>query len=187
MGVAAVYQVKDALLPDNIELISWWLNGCGKLINLKKPDATSGRVKWWRKKVREGRLPPILVWYLNCLDAYIIIDGHDRLMASILENKPPELITISSAQEFTYPVDQTAQAHILDAFANPKSDRKKSISIEHMNQVLLQAFDNSPVTQATTFSWASITSDQIWIDEVREFMNKINRDDVLANIVNRED
>lgn len=186
MGTDVVYHVKEALKTDEVELISWWLNGSGKLINLKKSQADAGRVKWWQKKVREGRLPPILVWYLSCLDAYIIIDGHDRLMASILENQPPELIAISSAQEIQFPPDVIAQQHILEALSNPKSDRKKSISIEHMNQVLLQVFDNS-YTSARTFSWASISSDQVWIDEVAGFLREINQEDALANIVNRED
>lgn len=186
MGTDVVYQVKEALKTDEVELISWWLNGSGKLINLKKPQADSGRVKWWRKKVREGRLPPILVWYLSCLDTYIIIDGHDRLMASILENQPPELIAISSAQEIQFPPDVIKQTNILEAFNNPTSDRKKSISIEHMNQVLLQAFDNS-YTSARTFSWASISSDEVWIDEVAGFLREINQEDILPNIVNRED
>lgn len=55
-----------------------------------------------------------------------------------------------------------------------------------MNQVLLQAFDNT-YTQNKTFSWANISSDQIWIDEVAGFLREINQEDALANIVNRED
>jgi hypothetical protein len=187
MGTNVVYQVKDALKTDEVELLSWWLNGNGELINLKKPQADSGRVKWWRKKVREGRLPPILVLYLSCLDAYIIIDGHDRLMASIIENQPPELIAISSAQEIHCSPDLVKQEQVLASLSHPKSDRKKSISVEHMNQVLLQAFDDSPFVNSRSSSWASITSDQMWVDEVAEFLRKINQQDKLDNIVNHED
>lgn len=186
MGTKIVCEVKDALKTESPSLISWWNTGC-QLINIKNPQAESGRVKWWRKKVREGRLPPILVWYLSCLDAYIIIDGHDRLMASIIENQPPELIVISSAQEIHFPPDLVKQEHVLAALGNPNSARKKSISIEHMNEVLLQAFDESPITQTRSSSWASITSDQSWVDEVGEFLRKINQQDKLADIISRQD
>lgn len=53
----------------------------------------SGRVKWWRKQIvraneeTSSSLPPVLVWFFSGLDGYVVLDGHDRLLAASLEGK----------------------------------------------------------------------------------------------------
>lgn len=55
---------------------------------------SNGRVKWWRKVVRQGLLPPILLYWFSGLDSYIVLDGHDRLLAAALENKQIDAISL---------------------------------------------------------------------------------------------
>ncbi|MDH5728650.1 MAG: hypothetical protein OEZ58_06645 [Gammaproteobacteria bacterium] len=187
IGKSSVYGVKEAITDEEIVWIDWWFNGSNELVSIRIPNEESGRVKWWRKKVKEKKLPPILVWYLNCLDAYIIVDGHERLLASVLENVPPPIIVVYSAEEMDVSMDKKVQERIVAALSNRDStDKRKPMPVERINEVLIQAFDNRPVTFSKTLGWATITSENIWVNEVSEHLSKIHRSDMLEDIVSRE-
>ena len=55
----------------------------------------AGRVKWWRKQAIAGCLPPVLVWWFSGLNSYLILDGHDRLVAAHLERCDVDVIALS--------------------------------------------------------------------------------------------
>lgn len=80
------------------ECIDWEAWTGYELISLKPlPSEQEGRVKWWRKKIKENTLPPILVWNIYNLMSNIIIDGHARLKACILEGvKFPPILELAS-------------------------------------------------------------------------------------------
>ncbi|MGC9670678.1 hypothetical protein ACNTMW_29550 [Planosporangium sp. 12N6] len=72
-------------------------NGGGQVLPLRRLSSLeNGRVKAYRKQVRDGSLPPILLWWISGLDAYAILDGHDRVLAAIAENEEPPRLTLSS-------------------------------------------------------------------------------------------
>ncbi|MGV8637293.1 hypothetical protein ACV35N_35130, partial [Pseudomonas aeruginosa] len=75
---------------DWVQWLDWWGRDNDALIALRRVEDDEGRVKWWRKKAREGELPPVLALRLNCLDACVILDGHCRLRAGLLENVAPD-------------------------------------------------------------------------------------------------
>lgn len=182
-----VYEVKDCIKDEKLEYVDWWVSGSGKLINTRHPDGESGRVKWWRKKVKEERLPPILAWYLNCLDAYIIIDGHDRLLASIIEDKPPEIIVAYSAHEIEFPHDESVRHKIVHSIEQRQLDkRKKPMSIESINQTLINAFDDRPFNCSKTFSWASIASEDEWVSEVKNNLEGIEQSELIEDVILRK-
>ncbi|MGW1997533.1 hypothetical protein [Embleya sp. NPDC001921] len=58
-------------------------------------SAEHGRVKAYRKQVRDGSLPPVLVWWISVLQTHVVLDGHDRLAASIAEHRVPPLLVLS--------------------------------------------------------------------------------------------
>jgi len=184
---SCIYEVKESLKHEEVEWIDWWLNGSCKLINVKIPDPESGRVKWWRKKVKAGRLPPILVWYLNCLDAYIIIDGHDRLLASVMEDTPPEFIVAYSAEEIEVSLDKEVQKRIVDSVENRNAlKRKKPIPDDRVNEILIQAFDDRPITRSKTLGWATIDSNQRWVSEVLDYLGGIGKSEFADAVISRE-
>ena len=47
-----------------------------------------GRVKMWRKRAREGTLPPVLVYDVSALTMFALLDGHDRYAAARAEGVP---------------------------------------------------------------------------------------------------
>ena len=183
----AIYQVKQALREDQPEWIDWGINGSYDLISLKQPDQHDGRLKWWRKKAKENSLPPILIWYLRCLDSYIIIDGHYRLQAAYLENTPPELMVLYSAEEINVTQDESAQRSIIQSLSQTStSKRRKPISVDRMNDILIQAFNTNPVIHANTQGWAEIREDTLWVDEVSQILKYHNKSHLLEKIITRE-
>ncbi|MFG2548567.1 hypothetical protein [Streptomyces sp. NPDC048581] len=59
---------------------------------LSPPDA--GRVKAYRKHAREGTLAPVLLWWVTFLDGWVILDGHDRAVAALAEERTPECVEL---------------------------------------------------------------------------------------------
>ena len=59
----------DALNTDTFQYLSWFDTPHKDVtfIGLTYIDEKSGRLKWWRKKAREGTLPPILIYYISGL------------------------------------------------------------------------------------------------------------------------
>ncbi|MFE0644934.1 hypothetical protein ACFW2Y_25480 [Streptomyces sp. NPDC058877] len=76
--------------------VDWFLHSCGwEVLPLRPmPDADDGRVKAYRKQVREGTLPPVLLWWVSGLDCHLVLDGHARLAASIAESVEPPLLQL---------------------------------------------------------------------------------------------
>ncbi|MET7302034.1 hypothetical protein [Embleya sp. NPDC005575] len=62
-------------------------------------SAEHGRVKAYRKQVRDGSLPPVLVWWISMLQTHVVLDGHDRLAASLAEGRVPPLLVLSRPTE----------------------------------------------------------------------------------------
>lgn len=159
----------------------------GNLHRLKQPDVNSDRVKWWRKVARDGALPPVVCWYLNCLDAYVIIDGHDRLCAAELEGIRPSLIALLSGKQLTYPHDPKMQENVLrsieQALQHPK--RGKPVDMDGLNRVLIAAFDTRPVFYTGTRSRATIPSDKTWTQEVSDYLQSVGMEGYLEDILIR--
>jgi hypothetical protein len=80
--------------------IDWWPSGPGAVLPLRPlspPDA--GRVKAYRKLVREATMPPVLVWWIGGLSCSVIIDGHDRFAAASAEGVAPPVVELSGVRD----------------------------------------------------------------------------------------
>ncbi|MEU8819276.1 hypothetical protein [Actinoplanes sp. NPDC048796] len=72
-------------------------NGAWRVLPLRPLSGrNAGRVKSYRKQVEAGVLAPILLWWISGLDCYVILDGHDRLVAALAEDTEPPLLALSS-------------------------------------------------------------------------------------------
>jgi len=152
-----------------------------------KPDVQSARVKWWRKKVREGTCPPLFVWFHSGVQAYLLVDGHSRLEAHLLEGKRPQVIAIASVKEVTYPKDPKVQAHIQTAIEERNKHRyKRPLSTAETNQLLLQTYDNRPHALRINRAVAKREFEEQWVQEVRDFGKKWSLDSaVIEGIIER--
>jgi hypothetical protein len=94
------------LLPDGAGYIDWFIdNGAWRVLPLRRlADPGTGRVKAYRKQAREGILAPVLLWWISGLDCYVLLDGHDRLVAAAAEGVEPAVLSLSSIN-----IEQAAQ------------------------------------------------------------------------------
>ncbi|MGW2641002.1 hypothetical protein [Streptomyces sp. NPDC001348] len=84
-------------LADRLELSCCGRQGVVPLRPLSPPDA--GRVKAYRKHVREGTVAPFLLWWVSFLDGWLLLDGHDRAVAALAEGRTPHCLELSRAPD----------------------------------------------------------------------------------------
>lgn len=169
-------------------IVRWldWGSWQYKLIGLRPVDLMADRLKWWRKKSREGSLPPILLWYVAGLSAYVIIDGHYRLQAAIETNIPPSFIVLSiiRPQEFSPPPESLQP--VVDSLLKQRI-RNPGFSVDALNEKLIDLFDNRAFIGPRTHSWAGSRSEQGWEAEVTEYLQGVRETEHLQRILDREE
>jgi hypothetical protein len=67
------------------------------LRRLSPPDAA--RVRSYRRQVREGIMPPILLWWVSGLNTLLVLDGHDRIAAALAERTLPAVVVLAPAPD----------------------------------------------------------------------------------------
>lgn len=151
--------------------VDWGMSGSYILLGLKPvPDEDNGRVKWWRKQVRQGSCPPAFIWYIQSLSAYVVLDGHSRLRAFELENKAPRFIELSSVIEHEIEVNHPrAEAVYKDLEDRQKHRWKNPLKVDEINNLLIQIFDNTPLNQNINKAKASAQLAAEWLEEVQSF------------------
>lgn len=184
--------VREALRADPVMFLDWWSGSCYQLLNLRAPrPPDDGRVKWWRKKAREGVLPPVLLWYLHGLQAYVIVDGHCRLQAALLEDRPPDFVLAFSTFEqpaVLDPVGQRAMQASLQRHADEVArqlPRRRAIDTDSLNALLITAFDDRPYLATRTYSWASRRPQAQWLNEVEARLAALGRSELLPDFEER--
>ena len=139
----------DALNQDTFQYLSWFNtpHQAVEYIGLKHVDDNVGRLKWWRKKAREGALPPILLYYVSGLDGYVVIDGHYRLRAAQLENILPDVLVLSTYKVEKYQIDPTIQQKVLKSLEQRQRNNRKTsaINIDQLNNILINAYTKEEI------------------------------------------
>ncbi len=158
--------------------------GGGAVVGLHAVDPHSGRLKWWRKKAREGSLPPILLWYVSGLNCHLILDGHCRLQAAIDENLPPQFLVLSSPRLYRYRPNPDEQQKVLGALQ--VQVQRNKLDTGRFNQLLISTFDDRPYHGFGSQSWAGIASEQVWIDQVSGILKARGDLSDLEEILERE-
>jgi hypothetical protein len=121
------------------------------LRDMSSQDA--GRVKVWRKHVRDGSLPPVLLLWISGLAAYVVLDGHDRLMAASLEQAPAPALALEPVEEVVASEEKkrAVMAAVEKSLEAAKRERTRShderlararrlFTTEDANRVLLDTF-----------------------------------------------
>jgi hypothetical protein len=103
-SIAAHWQRLTAVDPDQGH-ITWFGYGDPEedqrdilpLRRLSPHDAP--RVRFYRRQVREGVMPPALLWWVSGLDTLLVLDGHDRIAAALAEHTMPEVVVLAPAPD----------------------------------------------------------------------------------------
>ncbi|MFS1291878.1 hypothetical protein ACLRDI_29620 [Pseudomonas piscis] len=175
--------ILDNQRPGPARWVELWEGG-GAVVGLHGVDPLAGRLKWWRKKAREGSLPPILLWYVSGLNSYLILDGHYRLQAAIDENLPPQFLVLSSPRVTAYAPNPQEQQKVLGALQ--VQIQRKNLETARLNQLLISTFDDRPYHGFGSQSWAGIASEQVWIDQVSGILKERGDLSDLEQVLERE-
>ncbi|CAA6820490.1 MAG: Unknown protein [uncultured Sulfurovum sp.] len=168
IGFHAIYGVENSLSASHFQNIPWFF-GSENLVNLKKINLYSGRLKWWRKKAQENALPPILLLYISGLDNYIILDGHYRLKAAYLEKVKVECLVLHRSQKNEIVWNNEKQkADIL------KNIDGKNFGIHKQNELLIKAYTNKVIEYnlaSRTFGFSQNND----IQDIAEYLHKLGK------------
>lgn len=164
-----------------------WEGDSNNLIPLKAVNPEDSRLKWWHKKILEDRLPPILVWYISGLCAYVIIDGHYRLYAAIKNNYQPNFIVIKSLTPFYFPQDDKKLSLLILNNINKHLLNNPNPNITNINDSLISAFDNRPQMRSITRATVANNLNSIWQTQVEQELTKLNKENYIEFFLKKRD
>jgi hypothetical protein len=87
---------------------------------------TAGRVRSYRRQLREGIMPPALLWWVSGLNTLVVLDGHDRIAAAVAEHTVPAVIVLAPRDPFP---ESGMYAHLVRAYEG--RERHLRTAVEH--------------------------------------------------------
>ena len=172
--------ILEALSIPRYECTSYGTRG---IQALRTPNVDDARVKSWRKHVRDGTLPPVLLMWVRGLQLFVILDGHDRLAASIAEKKIPEVLFLwqvdqetCATGEIEHHTDPDFIAAYHKAFEDTDmSPDSRALWNEQLNRYFRLTWRAAISTARAT------TNDDLWNDQVsNELEEHEDRDAMLG-------
>ncbi len=109
---------------------------------LSSPE--DGRVKSWRKRARDGTLPPVLLLFVDILAKWVVLDGHDRLHAALLEGVPPPLLGLWPFIVRPRPESAAREAGALFSAEFQLRAGATTETVDRVNRMLLLSFSPDP-------------------------------------------
>jgi hypothetical protein len=138
----------------------------GAVLPLRAPSSEDdGRVKSWRKRAKDGTLPPALLLYVDILAKWLVLDGHDRLHAALLEGVEPPLLGLWPSVEEARPESAVRQeGALLGAEIQLRAGATPTV-IDRVNRMLLRNF-SWPRRGTVTRAWPMAGGIEAWRAEV---------------------
>jgi hypothetical protein len=153
------------------------LNGADVLLPLRRaspPD--SGRVKMWRKRAREGTLPPVLVYDVSALTMFALLDGHDRYAAARAEGVPVPWLLVTALKFWPLSIDPKKQAALV-AEAERMMARVPAVPTASINALYRLAHDDRPWPSRACYGRLLAGGAQRWDDEVTRRLGELGLSD----------
>lgn len=146
----------------------WDLNGSDDVFALRQPSSCdAGRVNAWRKSAREGNLPPVLLFFVSGMDSCLLVDGHDRLQAALLERVTPLVLRLSSFVEQRWTHDPESTARIERSLALQIAHANTPERIDAVNQRLILLHADPSQIVSRTRAWPVAGGSDAWQAEAR--------------------
>ncbi|WP_163993707.1 hypothetical protein [Pyxidicoccus caerfyrddinensis] len=150
----------DWRMPDRYEVRS------GAVLSLRQPSPPDdGRVKAWRKHARDGTLPPVLLLYFQLAGKWLVVDGHDRLHAALLEGLAPPLLGLWPVQERPVPDNPHWRAGAMQGAQAALGAGITPARVDSANELLLRSHQTHQ-RLAITRAWPLAGGAPAWMREV---------------------
>lgn len=116
----------------------------------------------------KGASPPLLLWYVRGLELPLLIDGHDRLRASIAEDVTPRVVQLWQSIERPDTGLVPWRANVVESYerAHQRADRLSDSTRRALNDALVRAFRGAWRGSITT-ARATSGLEEVWLREVR--------------------
>ena len=138
----------------------------GAVMPLRAPSPEDdGRVKSWRKRARDGTLPPVVLLYVDLLMKWLVLDGHDRLHAARLEGVTPPLLGLWPVREEARPWSPAAEEGVLRSAELTLKAGATPALVERVNRMLRHNFAG-PHRFTVTRAWPVRGGVEAWRAEV---------------------
>ncbi len=150
----------------------------GAVLSLRAPSPESdGRVKAWRKHSRDGTLPPVLLLFFQLVGKWLVVDGHDRLHAALLEGLAPPLLGLWPVIEESLPDNPLLrEAAMRGAEVSLRTRSASKERIDAANQTLLSAH-RTCLRRAVTRAWVLPGDAPEWRRQVLPFREQARPQD----------
>jgi hypothetical protein len=138
----------------------------GAVVPLRAPSpAEDGRVKSWRKLARARGLPPALLLYVDLLGKWLVLDGHDRIHAALLEGVVPPLLGLWPVHEQVLPSSPEGQQGVMRAAELQLRDGAPPSLVDRVNRMLVLNFQGAR-RGTVTRAWPLKGGLSAWMAEV---------------------
>ncbi|MFD7320959.1 hypothetical protein ACFV9D_07670 [Streptomyces sp. NPDC059875] len=152
-------------------------NGVVPLRRVSAPDAP--RVKAYRKQARDGSLAPVLLWWVTAFDGWLLLDGHDRAVAALAEERTPRTVVLSRGEdeermaELLGSVPEEYEKLLVRDFAGPDPERQRAASVRGLSDFAASV----PYDEARTCAWPIPGGPAEWDAWMLEFRHAHDRDE----------
>lgn len=141
-------------------------DGSHALLPMRLPSREdSGRVKAWRKRAREGTLPPVLVHFIGALDMFALLDGHDRYAAALAEGVPVPWLHATAMTLSPVSLDERKQSAIVREVER-LSGLERPPPTASLNALYAGAFDDRPWPSRMSYGRLLPGGARRWDEEV---------------------
>jgi hypothetical protein len=142
------------------------------------------RVKAWRKRARDGSLPPLLLAWSRPLGLFFLMDGHDRLRAAQLEKKPVAAFALRAVDVQRTAPDTRRQEAIWRSFEELLADpeRRQRVATSTLNETLLSVYQTE-FLYSTQRVWPLPQGRGRWAREVRRRLTALGVDPDTSDIL----
>lgn len=110
-------------------------------------------MKAWRKVAREGLLPPLLLYFVSGMDSWLVLDGHDRLLAARLEGAAPKALVLSSVRTHTWTASLEERARMQASIDRQLEASSDAARVHAINQRLIAMYADPSQLVPRTRVW----------------------------------
>ncbi len=144
------------------------------------------RLQWWRKVARQDHLPPIICMRVEPLLTDVILDGHERLLAALLEGVAPAFMRLNYFSERVMEPDiaRAEQERIETEYGYMHGHNLSPQTIERLNMRARYAYSDATFTSSMR-AWPMHEGVSEWTRQVRERAARLmpEFDELVAQMV----
>ncbi len=123
----------------------------------------------WRKRARRGTLPPVLLWEIPTLHTSLVLDGHDRLHAAMLEGVEADFLALTQLSPMRAAdldvIQREVWEHVARVHERGDPERFSRSTVHRLNHNLIDIYGDYGSCERVR-CWPLRGGRERWLDEV---------------------